>query len=174
MTTERPRFKSGYAGEFTYTHKGRKYAVQTHSMGTDFPWAAGVLEQKKALVGTVRNDNCDHHHEFPPDEICQFFAGYVPAKFDADYRVVYLDGIAPQVIPDPCCPGGVLSLWRKQCDQAWSAFSEELHTLIPMMPYWRYRQIREGVSWDNAMPSAEDYQTIRDAMAEAKAELASA
>lgn len=169
MTTERPRFKCGYAGATDYTYKGRQYVVRTCSMGTDFPWNTGVLESMKELTGTLRNDNCDYHHEFPPDEVCEFFKGYVPAKYSEDYKIIYKDGIAPQVVPDPLHPGGVVALWHRQCRDAWESFGEELHKLIDVMPYYDYRRIWEGVNWDSPQPTEADRQIVRDAMAEAAA-----
>lgn len=171
MTNERPRFKCGYAGATDYTYKGRKYVVRTHSMGSSFPWNTGVLESMKQLTGTVRNDDCDYHHEFPPDEVCAFFEGYVPTKFDEDYKPVFKDGKAPEVMPDAINPGGVVSVHYVRCREAWSEFGEELHKLIDVMPYYDYRRIWEAVSWNATVPTDEDWKIVRDALRKSTLEL---
>lgn len=162
---ERPRFRVGYAGETSYTYKGREYNIQTHSMGTDFSWNEGVLEYKKQLVGTLRNGNSDQFHQYPPDEVIAFFPGYIPMRWTADWKPEYLGGVPPAVMPDKCCPGGIEAVvWREQRD-AWDAFSNELHKLIDKFSHYsEYQSFRDRIEWDAAVPTDRDRQRVADAL----------
>jgi hypothetical protein len=92
-------FKCGYAGGVDYLVAGRKYHVR-YFASTIMAYNTGVLEQKVAEVGTVRSDESDRWHDFPPPEVVALFPGFVGARFTRDYQYEYA-GEQPELIVDP-------------------------------------------------------------------------
>lgn len=115
MTTK-PRFHHSYQGETTYSWRGARYRVRTHSRDYGYNgdyYEEGILPRCGAIT-------CDGAvDKFPPAEILQHFAGYCLARWDPETReIVYRDG-TPDIVPDPCghMSGFVARAWlRTQAD----------------------------------------------------------
>ena len=166
----KPEFKVGYGGETAYTWRGKEWTVCHHSMNSGF-WAKGYHAEKIAKTGTITSRG--NYHEFPPDELCAWFPGYIPARWSADFKTLeYKGGVPPVVVPDELSqPDGVVAqVYVDECD-AWDAFHTELHALIELFPsYYQYSNFRDGVNRDRHVPSDEDYARVRAKKAELLAE----
>jgi hypothetical protein len=107
---DKPRFMCGFRGETDWEFKGRKYATRSAACPGDGRtetsadgWYNGDYYFVGILpaVGTIRNDDSKHFHEFPPDEVCALFPDYVPARWLPDFSALEYKGEKPQTITVP-------------------------------------------------------------------------
>jgi hypothetical protein len=96
----KPQFVCSYQGESDYTFKGKQYCKRTSAAD----WRPGVWNytqeqygvQRVALVGCLYNYS--DVGEFPPEELEQFFPGYVRARFDTKTWTVVYAGAKPEQV----------------------------------------------------------------------------
>lgn len=101
VSTVKPRWVCSYRGQLEIEWRGKRYELQYSAED----WVPGVWNYTKdeyerqvvARVGTIMS--YIPRGDFPPDELAEFYPGYVLAKFDpSDWSVIYKDGKKPETV----------------------------------------------------------------------------
>lgn len=98
----KPKFICSYMGLFEYEINGKRYELRKEGHD-DGHWNEGVYENSVIpTIGTIRAFCSD---DFPPEEVCAMFPGWVPCKWDSDLKKIVYRGDPPQIVSDPLWGG---------------------------------------------------------------------
>ncbi len=112
----KPVFTCSFQGGSDYQWKGQSYEVRSscadYRHSQDNHASQAWHAQKLALVGTILNHSASCH-EFPPRELEAFFPGYVRARFDSAWQVVYASA-RPEVIHSDVLESTLALVWAQE------------------------------------------------------------
>ena len=113
----KPSFVCSYQGASDYSYEGHRYLVR--SSADD--WRPGIWkhteeeyqQQRIAAVGTIMNYS-GRITEFPPQEIEEFFPGYVRARLDVTTGLIEYAGPRPDVVHNKRVGATLAAAWAQE------------------------------------------------------------